>query len=282
MEPLVSTAWLAEPLGGPGLRVLECTTILRPGGPGGYQVVSGRDDWAVGHIPGSGFADLATDLSDPDSRLRFMLPAADRFAAAMSALGVGDGVRVVLYDRARSMWAARVWWMLRAFGFDDAAVLDGGWAAWTGEGRPVTADVGPFDPATFVPRVRPGLFVGREEVLAAIGATGTCLVDALPAASFSGEARVYARPGHIPTARNVSAAGLVEDTTHRYRSLEDLRTSFAEVLGRDRVITYCGGGIAASSDAFVLHLLGHRDVAVYDGSLSEWSADPSLPMTVES
>ncbi len=277
----MSTAWLAEHLGEPGLRVLECTTILRPGGPGGYEVVSGRADWAVAHLPGAGFADLASDLSDPGSRLRFMLPPAEQFAAAMGALGVGEGTRVVLYDRARSMWAARVWWMLRAFGFDAAAVLDGGWAAWTAEGRPVTAEVPDVEPAVFRPRVRPGLFVGRDEVLAAIGADDTCLVDALPAASYRGEARVYARPGHIPTACNVSAAGLVEETTHRYRPIDELRASFAEVIDRDRVITYCGGGIAASSDAFVLHLLGHRDVAVYDGSLSEWSADPSLPMTVE-
>jgi thiosulfate/3-mercaptopyruvate sulfurtransferase len=280
MDPLVSTEWLAGQLGAPDLRVLECTTILRPAS-GGYAVVSGRDDWAAGHIPGSGFADLAEDLSDRSSRLRFMLPSAEQFASAMAALGVGDDSRVVLYDRARSMWAARVWWMLRAFGFDRAAVLDGGWTAWTAEGRPVTTASVPAPPASFTARPRPGLFVGRDEVLAAIGDEATCLVDALTPETYTGEARTYARPGHIPTARNVSAVGLIDGATGRYRPMVELRAAFADVIDRPRVITYCGGGIAASSDAFVLHLLGHREVAVYDASLSEWAADPDLPMTTD-
>ncbi|MGH9003078.1 MAG: sulfurtransferase, partial [Acidimicrobiia bacterium] len=178
-------------------------------------------------------------------------------------------------------WAARVWWMLRAFGFDEAAVLDGGWRAWTADGRPASTDPEPERaPATFVPRFRPGLFVGKEDVLAALEGNGSCIVDALPEVIYRGESSDYARPGHIPGAHNVNFLRLVDPETHRYLPGDQLRARFADVLEGEPspVITYCGGAIAASSDAFVLNLLGVEDVAIYDGSLSEWAADPSLPL----
>jgi thiosulfate/3-mercaptopyruvate sulfurtransferase len=279
MDALVSTSWLASQLGEPDLRVLDCTVLLSPQPGGGYAVQSGRAAWEQAHIPGSGFADLADDLSEPGSPLRFTLPTPERFAAAMGALGVGDGHRVVLYDSRVNMWAARLWWMLRAFGFDDAAVLDGGWRAWTTDGHPTSAEAPDWPPATFTPRPRPGLFVGKDAVRDAIDSGQTCLVNALDRAQHRGETQPYARPGHITGSENVPALELVDEATHRYRPLDELAAAFADVRRRDRVITYCGGGIAASSDAFVLHLLGHDDVAVYDNSLSEWAADPSLPMT---
>jgi thiosulfate/3-mercaptopyruvate sulfurtransferase len=279
MDALVSTSWLAAQLGQADLRVLDCTVVLAPQAGGGYRVESGRAGWEQAHIPGSAFADLAGDLSDPDSPLRFTLPTPARFADAMGALGVGDGNRVVLYDSRVNMWAARVWWMLRAFGFDDAAVLDGGWRAWTTDGRPTSTEAPDWPPATFTARPRSGLFVGKDMVRAAVDSGRTCLVNALDQAQHRGETQHYARPGHITGSANVPAAELVDPTTHRYRPLDELRVAFADVARNgERVITYCGGGIAASSDAFVLHLLGHDDVAVYDNSLSEWAADPSLPM----
>jgi thiosulfate/3-mercaptopyruvate sulfurtransferase len=279
MDALVSTSWLADQLGQPDLRVLDCTVLLAPQPGGGFAVESGRAAWEKAHIPGSAFADLPGDLSDPTSPLRFTLPSAERFGEAMGALGVSDEHRVVLYDSRVNMWAARVWWMLRAFGFDRAAVLDGGWRAWTTDGRPTSTEPAGWAPATFTARARPGLFVGKEMVEEAVERGQTCLVNALDEAQHRGETQHYARPGHIRGSTNVPAMGLVDDDTHRYRPLEELRAMFADVTGRgERVITYCGGGIAASSDAFVLHRLGHDDVAVYDNSLSEWAADPSLPM----
>jgi thiosulfate/3-mercaptopyruvate sulfurtransferase len=278
---LVETGWLAQHLEDPSLRVLECTVILHPDPGGGYRVESGRAAWEAGHIPGSGFADLPQDLSDPDTELRFMMPSAERFAAAMSRYGVGDGVRVVLYDRAHSMWAARVWWMLRAFGFDQAAVLNGGWRTWTVEGRPISTAPDAPRLARFVARPRPGLFVGKEAVLGALGDHAACVVNALTEAQHRGTGGVtYGRPGRIRGSVNVPARELVDRTTHAYLPLEELHTRFAEAGALDarRVITYCGGGIAASSAAFVLFLLGHDDVAVYDASLSEWASDLSLPM----
>ena len=140
---LVETDWLARHLDDPGVRVLECTVYLHPADvPGGFRVESGRAKWAEGHIPGAGFVDLQDELSDRTSALRFMMPPAAQFAEAMGRAGAGAGVRVILYDRFVNMWAARVWWMLRAFGFDAAAVLNGGWRKWTVEGRPVASDAG--------------------------------------------------------------------------------------------------------------------------------------------
>ncbi|HEY7521221.1 MAG TPA: sulfurtransferase [Methylomirabilota bacterium] len=279
-EYLVETEWLAASLDDPTLRVLECTAILHPLADGGYRAESGLATWASGHIPRSGFADLTGDLSDRTSPLRFMMPPPEQFAAAMGALGVGDGTRVVLYDRAVNMWAARVWWMLRASGFDDAAVLNGGWRKWTLEGRPVSTDPCPYPPATFVPHPRPQLFADKSAVLAGLGDRATCVVNALTEEQHRGTGGVhYGRPGRIAGSANVAARALV-DSTHAYLPLDELRKLFTDsgALASGRVITYCGGGIAASSDAFVLALLGHENVAVYDASLSEWAADPSLPM----
>jgi thiosulfate/3-mercaptopyruvate sulfurtransferase len=279
---LVDTDWLAGRLGDPGVRVLECTVYLHPAEvPGGFRVESGRARWAEGHIPGAGFVDLQEELSDRASPLRFMMPPARQFAEAMGRHGVGDGVRVVLYDRFVNMWAARVWWMLRASGFDDAAVLDGGFRKWTLEGRPVAADDGAAPARPFPARPRPALIADRAGVLAALGTDRTCVLNALTEEQHRGTGGVnYGRPGRIAGSANVPARDLVDPKTHAYLPADVLRAKFAAAgaLDAGRVITYCGGGIAASSDAFVLTLLGRDDVAVYDASLSEWAADPALPM----
>jgi thiosulfate/3-mercaptopyruvate sulfurtransferase len=282
MNSLVETDWLAAHLGDPDLRVLECTVYLHPAdAPGGFSVESGRAKWSEGHIPGSGFADLQEDLSARDTTLRFMMPPAAQFAEAMSRYGVGDGVRVILYDRAVNMWAARVWWMLRAFGFDDAAVLNGGFKKWTRESRPLATDDGAAPRRTFTARPRPSLIADKSGVLAALDDNRACVLNALTDEQHRGAGGVaYGRPGRIAGSANVPARELVDPDTHAYLPLDVLRAKFAATgaLDAKRVVTYCGGGIAASSDAFVLTLLGRPDVAVYDASLSEWAADPSLPM----
>jgi thiosulfate/3-mercaptopyruvate sulfurtransferase len=278
---LVETDWLAAHLDDPELRVLECTTILHPRPEGGFRAESGRATWAAGHIPRSGFADLTGDLCDRTSKLLYMMPPAEQMAAVMGRLGVGEGTRVVLYDRAVNMWAARVWWMLRAVGFDAAAVLNGGWRKWTVEGRPTSTEPCAYPAARFVAQPRPDLFVGKDAVLAGLGHRATCVVNALSEAQHRGVGGVaYGRPGRIAGSANVPAQSLVDPATHAYLPAAVLRERFAAagVLDAGRVITYCGGGIAASSDAFVLTLLGHDAVSVYDASLSEWAADPSLPM----
>jgi len=277
VEPLVSTAWLEDHLGDGELRILDATVDVDVTTG---QIESGRRRWESGHIPGSAFADLLVDLSEPDDRFAFTMPSANRFAAAIGGLGVGDGTRVVIYDARESMWAARLWWLLRTYGFDEAAVLDGGWIAWVGEGRPVTTDPSAYAATTFTPRPRLGLMVGKDVMSRAIGDAHTCIVDALGPREYRGELAFYGRPGHLPGAMNVPARRLLDRDTQCFRSLAELREMFRPALAAEHVITYCGGGVAAASDALALHLLGHRDVAVYDGSMAEWAADPSLPLVV--
>jgi thiosulfate/3-mercaptopyruvate sulfurtransferase len=283
---LVETEWLETHLTDLDLRVLDCTVFLERDAHGRH-LASGREAWAQGHIPGSGFADLMSDLSDPQNPLAFMMPSATQFEEAMCRYGVGDGTRVVLYDASSTMWgnmwAARVWWMLRAFGFDQAAVLNGGWHKWTLEGRPISTEPCRYPPARFSARPRLEIFADKRDVLAAIGNSGTCLLNALLAEEHAGTTAYYGRPGRIPSSVNVPAIAIIDPVTHAYLPAAQLRAKFAAVgaLNREQVITYCGGAIAASSDAFVLTLLGTTNVAVYDGSLLEWAVDPTLPMETD-
>jgi thiosulfate/3-mercaptopyruvate sulfurtransferase len=279
---LVETAWLEAHLDDPDLRILDCTIFFSTDA-NGFRIDSGRDAWTHGHIPGSGFADVLQDLSDQSNPLPFMMAPATQFAETMSRYGVGDGTHAVLYDACRDLyahiWAARVWWMLRAYGFDQAAVLNGGWHKWTLEGRPVSTEPCSYRPAHFVARPRPELIADKREVLATIDSSDRCLVNALTVEDHTGTAVRYGRAGHIPSSVNVPTIALIDPVTHAYLPPAELRAQFDVVgaLNRERVITYCGGGIAASNDAFVLTMLGAPNVAVYDGSLLEWTADPTLP-----
>ena len=281
-EAIVGTGWLADNLRDPSLRVFDCTTYLRyetgTGRP--YRVESGRADYDKGHIPGSAFLDLQGELSDGSSRFAFMLPALDDLAARFAAKGIGEGTRAVLYSRGSMQWATRVWWMLRAVGFDAAAVLDGGFDKWGAEGRPTETAATRYPAATLAVRPRPGLFVGKDEVRAAIGDAGTCTVNALAPDLHRGDNPRYGRPGRVPGSVNVPALALVDAASLTLKPPEAAAAAFAAV-GADpskRVLLYCGGGIAATLDAFLLHQLGYRDVAVYDASMSEWAKDEALPI----
>jgi thiosulfate/3-mercaptopyruvate sulfurtransferase len=284
-HPLIETADLAARLGDPRLRLLECTVVLTPlDDSSGYRAESGRALYDAGHLPGAAFVDLLNDLSDTTSPLRFTMPRPEPLAAALGRVGVGDDAFVVIYCRSHNTMAARLWWMLRSIGFDAAAVLSGGWKKWTSEGRPVTREATVYPRASLVARPRPGLFVGKDAVRAAIGDPGTLLVNALSREQHEGRGGIhYGRPGRIPGSRCVPARELTDPATQAYLPPARLREAFAAAGalgegGPGRVITYCGGGIAASSDALILTLLGARDVAVYDNSLSEWARDPGLPM----
>jgi thiosulfate/3-mercaptopyruvate sulfurtransferase len=279
MDTLVTTEWLSQHLDDPDLIVLDCNVLVQPQEDGGMRSVSGRADYESGHIPSAGFADLKGDLSDGDSPLEFAMPTPERFCAAMGALGVGDDSRVVLYDGFNSVWAARVWWMLRWVGFDQAALLDGGLKAWTAEERPLSTEPADHPAKQLTPNPRPALIADRDEVFAAINDEAVSLIDAMPAAHFAGKMALYGRPGHIPSAHNIPVTALA-DESGRYRPHDELAALWDG--DRDaRVITYCGAGVAASSNAFVMSRLGFTDVAVYMGSLQEWNADPANPLVVD-
>ena len=201
-----------------------------------------------------------------------MLPPAADFAAAMRRFGVSDDSRIVTYSTANPQWATRVWWVLRVFGFDNAAVLNGGFQKWAREGRAV--ETGPAKPrpaGTFSERAAKPLMADKHDVLAAIGDGAVCTINALQATQHAGVGgNSYGRPGRIKGSVNVPTVGLLDPATNTFLPPAALRAQFDAVHAFDRkVITYCGGGIAASATAHSLVMLGHPDVRLYDASMSE-------------
>ena len=272
-SPVVSTQWLADHLGADDLVVLDATVLpyAQPSGKPGY--LSGHESYVVnGHLPGAVFADVIDELSDTSAPFPFTRPSREQFEAAVGALGIGNESTVVVYDAVVGQWAARVWWLFRAFGYDTVAVLDGGLTAWVAEER--ETDVGHVSARTaaFVAHERPEVWASTAEVEAIVnGDAAGALVCGIPPKEFTGEAG----RGHIPGSTSVPAGRLVDRTTNTLLPVAELRGLFPQA---GRVVTYCNGGIAAASDALALVLAGHTDVALYDGSLNEWAADPSRPL----
>lgn len=275
--PLVSTQWLADHLGGESLVVLDATVLSVEGG--GH--VSGDEEYLVhGHVPGAYSADLIEQFSDPDAALTFTRPGREQFERVAGEHGISNETTVIVYDTASGQWASRLWWLLRSFGHDDVAVLDGGLTQWRREGRQLeTGHVAPVA-RSFVAEERPGFWADRGEVEAvAAGIRPGSLVCAVPAKEFSGEAPVRRRAGHIPGSVSVPAATLVDRETRRLLEPGLLAERLEPVANGQRVILYCAAGINATSTALALTLLGRTDLAVYDGSLNEWSADPDAALT---
>ena len=284
MNQLVQPDWLEANLDAPDLRILDCTVIFERTA-GVLNLDSGIEIWEEGHIPRSAHVDLVFDLADRNTDLQFMMPPPGQVAEVMESVSVGDGTRVVAYDREKNMWSARLWWVLRSLGFDDVGVLDGGITRWKAEARPISKEPAPpHPPATFTIRPRDGYFADKHDVLAAIEDDDVLIVNSLTEAHHDGHNFDYGRPGHIPTAVNVPSAGLVDEDTHAYVDLDELAERAKAVLGSgsERAITYCGGGISAASGAFVLTMLGVENVAIYDASMNEWGRDDSLPLTTPS
>ena len=263
----------------PQLRILDCTFRITFNPRTMVQIASGREDFEQGHIPGAQFVDVVAELSG-----RGTVPNAHQFAAVMSSLAVGEGTKVILYSAQNAYWACRIWWLLRVFGFDDASVLNGGWQKWRREGRPTETGPGKSRAhARFIVCARPELMARREDVLAAIGNQAICTINALPRDQHLFTSGVhYGRPGHIKGSVNVPSADLLDPETNEFLSADELYRRFQRVEAfNKKVITYCGGGAAASADAMALVMLGHTDVKLYDGSLLEWAADPELPMEAD-
>ena len=285
LPPLVSQQDLRAALGDERagrVRVFDATVFLRrrvPGGP--YQVTSGRPEYAAGHLPGAAFADIPGELSDPASPVSFTVPPAGHFAAAIGRLGVGDDTHVVAYAQDSPMWATRLWWLLRYFGHDAASVLDGGLLGWSARGGAVEQGGHAYPATTFEARPRPDLLASLGDVKAVVDGVPAQLVNALSPAAFRGDGPgSYSRPGRIPGSVNVPWSQLVDETTNHFAPPHRLAGAFSEagVGGDEPVIAYCGGGISATVDLFALFLSGRPDARLYDGSLTEWSAHPDLPL----
>jgi thiosulfate/3-mercaptopyruvate sulfurtransferase len=288
MSELISTVELAGILDRPDLRLFDCTTYLEPAPTGSdvpYIAVPGDHTFAAGHIPGADFLDLQGEFSDSSTELRFMMPDIAQLEAAFGRHGIDANSRVVLYSIGTPMWATRFWWMLKSLGFDNAAVLDGCFDKWKAEGREIeTGAAKGYPPATFTAKPKPGFFVGKDEVLAAISDHSAVVVNALGPQFHKGlEPSRYGRPGRIPGSCNVSAATLLDPSTRTFVRLADAEAKFAtQGLRKDkRVIAYCGGGISATIDLFLLHRLGYDNLTLYDASMGEWAKDAALPIETD-
>ena len=274
-DALVSTEWLAGRLDSSDVRVVDASYHL----PGTGR--DARDEHEEQHIPGAVFFDIDA-IADADSDLPHMLPDAKKFESMVSELGLGDGQRIVVYDSLGCVGAARVWWTLRVFGHNDAAVLDGGLPKWLAEKRPTESWATSPEPCKLIVRKDDRLVRGREEILANIKSYAEQVVDARSAGRFDGsepEPRKGMRGGHIPGSLNLPFNFLF-DKDQTFRSNDDLKMTFMQAgvdLGRP-IVTTCGSGVTASVLALGLYLIGRKDVAVYDGSWSEWGSREDTPI----
>ncbi|MDE0193093.1 MAG: sulfurtransferase [Gammaproteobacteria bacterium] len=277
-EYLISPAELAADLDNPTRRVLDATVYLRPASRG-YQADSGLAKFKACHLPGAQFLDLVEAASDTGTGLGFSLPPVSQLESLFRDLGVDDDSEVVFYSTGHMMWATRAWWLLRYCGHRNVKVLNGGFRAWRKGRHPTTREVSPPSAGTFVARGHPALFADKEAVLAAIGDPCVCTVNALSPDVFAGESRMhYGRKGHIAGSINVFYDDLMDHGFFKEDAALRRALDAKGLLDAPRVIAYCGGGISATVDAFACLLVGHDDVAVYDGSMAEWVRDESLPM----
>lgn len=281
---LVDTDWLHAALPDDNIRVYDCTTILRPDPKQHFIVEAARDAYDEAHIPGAGFLDLQGTFSDQDSSLRFTLPSEQQFAAAASAAGISNHHHVVLYSTTVPMWATRMWWMFRIFGHENVSILDGGFGKWQAEGKPTTTEAPDHPAGTYSAAKDHGRVADKATVLAAIEDDNTCVINALSREQFRGEGSHYGRPGRIRNSESLPWNELLDMSTGCFLDEDTLRERLGTTSAHnaDKVITYCGGGIAASVNLFALALLGHEDkVALYDNSLSEWANDHTAPMETD-
>jgi thiosulfate/3-mercaptopyruvate sulfurtransferase len=271
MDDLVSTQWLAENLAQPGLVALDSSVFMPSSGR------DGRAEFLAAHIPGARFLDVE-ELSDKANPAPHMLPSAEVFGQAMEALGVNRDDRIVVYDNSPIRTAARGWFMLRHFGAENVAILDGGLQKWAAEGRPTESGDPAPRRARFEAAERAGEVVSLDDIRAGLG---SALIDARGKARFEGsepDPRPGVAAGHIPGARSLPFAALYKDDG-TFRSRDEIAQTFA-VAGVDPhapFVAACGSGVTASSLIFAAHLLGNRATRLYDGSWSEWGADPSTP-----
>lgn len=281
--PLVSTEWLAANLDDPRLRIVDMRgTVLPPTAPKPHYHAR-HEDYFAAHIPGAIYIDWTRDIVDLDDPVMVQVAPPAKVAALLGGLGIGDDSVVVAYDDWYSMFAGRLLWVLRYYGFENARILNGGLLKWQAEGRPLTADVPAHPPAVFTPRPQPHLRKTADQILAALG-SDTLLLDARGEKEYRGEESRASRGGHIPGAVNVFYQSLIDAQNHTYASPEELRERFAAAgidlgsLDEREVVAYCNGGVSATPAALALELATGKRAALYDGSWNEWGNDESKPL----
>ena len=278
-DPLVTTDWLEEHLDYPEVRIVDIRGYVKKTDLGeGRQRAEysgAREEYDEAHVPGAVYMDWTRDITDPDDPVPVQIAPPERFAKLVGSLGIGDDTHVVVYDHAGGQFATRLWWALTYYGHDGVSVLDGGWKKWTAEGRPTTSEVPELELATFTPRPRPEWRKEAKDVLAASERGGAVVLDARDEEQYTGAvARGEGRAGRVPGAAHLHADSLFDPENGTFRPDEELTERLREAgVPEDKdapLVAYCNGGVAATVPLFVLHRLGHRNLANYDGSWNEW------------
>ena len=279
---LISSDWLEKNLNAPNLRIFDCTVWLKPQHDKIYKIFSGKPAYDKEHIPNSDFLDVL-ELSDKHSEYDFMMPDLEVFSKFMSLKGVGSNTHVILYSRENIQWATRVWWMLKSVNYLNVSILNGGFDNWKLENNKVSKLPVTYPKNNFRGKIQTGFFCGKEEIINNIENKKVLIINALRESLHFGTENInYGRPGHIKNSINIPSTEMINRNTYLYKSTKELKNIFNEynLFNKDKVITYCGGGIAATNLAFAITMTGFKNITVYDASLNEWATDKRLPLEI--
>ncbi len=276
---LVEPAWLHENLHNDNLVLIDASNEVGATDDNDAPVNKGVGYYEHAHIPGAVHANLLRGLAERKALYRHTILPSEKFEQAIGRLGVSNDSHVVIYDQGPSLWASRLWWNLRLEGFDRISILNGGLPAWKNAGYETISGIERNEPATFTAKRRPELLATKEQVLDYLDDDSVILINTLDADTFAGRNADYGRAGHIPGSVNLPAPELFDETGKL--AVEPSAERYEKIGAMDvdkRPVTYCGVGIFATMTAFDMARNGRADVAVYDGSMSEWAADESLPL----